>query len=525
MTELVRTDGETVYLSTSLDESLFAKTKFSRFCDAAGFIAEKEEGGDGIVFSEWKFDGVKTMGETVFLCGNAFAGTSVASLLDDAAMLLAVCSAYAASLSRGIRLPCNAPSGILYDGKRLLFLPESAFDRAAANAGPEYYAKMQEPWRDANAQPPERIAFSLAVYAYYALARTLPYPPDAGAKKCVSIAHRNFLPLEYAAVIKNPELSKAVNAALGGKKSMAAFPLNLLQIELSRSDRGCEKEQEVLRISAERFQKRQKQKLQAKQIYRRLFAKIAASAAFAIFVLIFTLSVLHERGKKPCVIGLSSAECAAVFYQGIHQMDTDLILAAAKNCPEAQRYIAEIPQIYAMSQMRSVFNLQAGISTPENWLFFEPDSPRAYSRTVYGITGFTLDGKPLPLTAAIPTNRAHPPRIRIEDGERIKNRTNKTHTARFYLVRTVDAMLQIERYAAELSLCMENDRWQIRKLNQERATENISPAVFSAELKSALTECRGDVMAAAALLRPKYPWLPSAEALKTERERLDAIGY
>ncbi len=525
MTEPVRADGERVLLSTSLDETQFAKTKFARFCDEAGFCVEGAAAGSGAVFSEWKFSGVETRGGTVFLSGNAFAAQPLSSFLGDTDALFTVCAAYAAALDRAIPLPCNAPSGILYDGRRLLFLPETAFDRAAANAGPECYAKMQDPWRDASARPPDRIAFTLAVYAYYALCQKLPYPPQEAADKTVSIAARNFLPLEYAAPKVRVLLSDAVNAALGGKKYRSPFPLALLQEALSQSRQASAEEWEALRITAERFQKRQNLRLKLKRLWNRLIWKIAAAGAFATFVLLFALTVIRDRGKKPCVIGLSSAECAAAFYQGIHRMDTDLILAAAKNCPEAERYVSQIPQIYAFSQMQSVFNLQAGISTPENWLFFEPDSPRASSRTVYGITDFTLDGKPATLNAAVPTNRTHPPRIRREDGERIKNRATKTHTARFYLVHTVDGMLQIDRYATELSLRMENDRWQIKKLNQKSATETLNPAFFSADFKSALSDFHGDVRAAADALRPKYPWLPSAQALSDEQKRLDALGY
>ncbi|MFC2604061.1 MAG: hypothetical protein ACFNX0_09205, partial [Treponema sp.] len=252
----------------------------------------------------------------------------------------------------------------------------------------------------------------------------------------------------------------------------------------------------------------------------------ALAAIFAAaFIAVFSLTVVYESGKKPSVIGLSSSETVKVFYKGIHKMDTDLILAAAKSCPEAQRYISLIPQIYAVSQMRGAYNFESGISTPENWFFFEPDSTRAYSRTIYGITDFELDGNPETLNDNVPTRKNHPQRVRFENGERIKSNSEKLHTAHFYLVHSVDNMIQIEKYVTEVILVMQDNRWQIKKLDQVSDIESVSPAVVSIDFKDALIKSGGDVIAAADILREKYRWIPSAKSLSEEKARLDAIGY
>ncbi|MGP1459357.1 MAG: hypothetical protein ACTTKL_08615 [Treponema sp.] len=531
MAEILYERGGAVFLDTGLDEAAFAKTKFSRHGDKAGFVVSKDDEGEYSVFSEWKFDGVQTIDGAVFFCGKFAAAQPLTGRIRGK-IPYAVCQAYTHALKQGIALPLSAPQGILAADNALLFVPEDAFDRSAANHGRDFYTRVQDAWRDSALRGEAAICFTRAVWAYYAVSGALPYPPDLSAEKIVSLAHKNFLPLEYCALDVSAVLAKSVNAALKGARSVPPFPLEDLKTQFfppeDRIVESAEEQriaEEKLRLAAERYRKRQERKIKRMRLFNRKFAAAAAVALTAAFIAFFSATVVSERGKKPCVVGLTSAQTVEVFYKGIHTMDTDFILATAKNCPEAQRYVSLIPQIYALSQMRGAYNFQSGISTPENWFFFEPDSSRAYSRTVYGITGFNLDGTPSTLNLPVPSRKHHPPRLRFEDGERIKNGSEKLHSARFYLVHTVDDALHIEKHDSEITLVMKNDRWQIKKLRQTVETEIISPAAVSIDFKRALEECRGDEIQAADMLRGCYPWLPSCQSLIEEKARLDAIGY
>lgn len=522
----------TVFLDTGLDEAAFAKTKFSRHGDKAGFIVGKDDSGAYSVFAEWKFNTVQTIDGTVFFYGTADGAKPLTEFIHDKKILYAVCQAYTYALKQGIALPCSAPQGILLTDEKLLFAPEDAFDRSSANHGQDFYAREQGAWRDSAVRGEAALRFTRAVWAYYAVSGALPYPPEKDAEKIVSLAYKNFLPLEYCALGMSPALAKAVNAALRGAHSVPPFPLEDLQTlllppkdEIFKNKAERLQANEELQRAAEKYRTREARKIKRMRLFNRTFAAAAAIALTAAFMTVFLAGVLFERGKKPCVIGLTSSQTVEVFYKGIHTMDTDLILAAAKHCPEAQRYISLIPQIYALSQMRGAYNFQAGISTPENWFFFEPDSSRAYSRTVYGITGFELDGMPSTLNVPVPSRAHHPPRLRFEDGARIKNGAEKLHSARFYLVHTVDDTLQIETRVTELTLVMENDRWQIKTLRQTLKTDMVNPAVISSAFKRALETCEGNVMQAADILRTEYPWLPSRLSLIEEKAHLDAVGY
>lgn len=526
MTEIVFTQGDEVFLDTGLDEIMFAKTKFSRHGDKSGFIAGKDENGKYSVFSEWKFSGAKTVDGKVFFWGS-FSGTKpIKELTGNREILYNVCEAYTYALKAGIDLPCLSPAGILITDGKLLFLPEDAFCRSVANRGKKIYSEVQEAWHDSAATGSAALDFTRAVWAYYAVSGSLPYPPDLNAEKTVSIAFKNFLPLEYCGYGINKTLAEAVNNSLKGKVREKPFPLEELKTQLFTKQREeTHKEDAELLYAAQKYKKRAERKIKLMRLFNRKFAAVVAIIFAAAVITVFSATIVYENGKKPCVIGLSSSETTKVFYKGIHTMDTDLILAAAKNCPEAQRYISVIPQIYALSQMRGAYNFESGISTPENWFFFEPDSSKAYSRTIYGITDFELDGNPETLNNAVPTRKNHPQRIRFENGERLKNNSEKLHTARFYLVHSVDNMIQIEKYVTEILLIMKDGSWQIKKLDQVSDIESVNPAEVSLGFKDALEKCNGDVIAAADILREKYRWVPSSKSLLEEKRRLDTIGY
>lgn len=532
MTELLFTKGSEVFLDTGLDEIMFAKTKFSRHGDKAGFIVSKDESGKYSVFSEWKFTGAKTVDGKVFFCGVFSCAKPIKELLGNKEILYGVCEAYTYALKAGISLPCLSPSGILAADGKMLFMPEDAFCRSVANHGKKIYSEVQEGWHDSAASGSAALDFTRAVWAYYAVSGSLPYPQDFNDEKIVSIAFRNFLPLEYCAYGINKTLAEAVNRSLKGKTCTQPFPLEELKTQLftaknekAQNTEERRKAEEELLHEAQKYKMRTERKIKLMRLFNRKSAAALAAIFAAAFIAVFSLTVVYESGKKPSVIGLSSSETVKVFYKGIHKMDTDLILAAAKSCPEAQRYISLIPQIYAVSQMRGAYNFESGISTPENWFFFEPDSTRAYSRTIYGITDFELDGNPETLNDNVPTRKNHPQRVRFENGERIKSNSEKLHTAHFYLVHSVDNMIQIEKYVTEVILVMQDNRWQIKKLDQVSDIESVSPAVVSIDFKDALIKSGGDVIAAADILREKYRWIPSAKSLSEEKARLDAIGY
>ena len=129
------------------------------------------------------------------------------------------------------------------------------------------------------------------------------------------------------------------------------------------------------------------------------------------------------------------------------------MLAAAKDCPEAQRYISQVPQLYVTGQMRSAFNFESGVSTPENWFYFEPDSTKSYSHYIYGITNFQIDGEADSLNISVPTRKNHPGRKLFSEtgNEKIEKNPDAQHTVTYYLVHNQDNLIYAEKYSIKIT--------------------------------------------------------------------------
>ena len=535
-----------VLLKTSLDEEMFAKTKFSNLLEETGFlVTEKSSGNENFSFREWKFSSSRTIEGEVFFEGEGFEGKTISSILKDAnsgdenaasnakKVLFTLVKIYTQAIEKEIRLPVSGVFGIIYsedaDSKNFLFMPEKTFDRCAANLGKKAYCILQEPWRDSALTGKDSLIFSRAVAAYFTLTKNLPYPPQE-TDKSVNISYSNFLPLEYAVNGIDRKLASVINKNLSGNFKDSSFPLETFEKELFSPE-----ERKNL-ISTEEFEKaksdflsKQNKKITGKRKFNRIKGSLAVTLIAFVFLAIFMINAAGENSKKPVTIGLTSEETVKVFYQGLHHMDTDLLLCSAKICPEAQVYISTIPQIYVSANMRSAFNFESGISTPENWMFFMPGSSRAYSHFIYGLSNFTVDGKNDTLNRKIPTRKNHKKPLLKENGKRLDDFSRAEHTVHYYLVHNVDGLIQIDEYTTVVSLKWIKNTWQISFLNEDRSTITLDPGIFAEDYKNVLpegkTEEEIDFIEASQKLKDKYPWIPTVESLSEEKKRLDAIGY
>ena len=220
-----------IFLNSNLDEMMFAKTKFSLLLDETGIIAKTDNNKIWNQFSEWKFSESRTIEEKVYFCGN-FNGIPLSKMIETEnpqteKALYSVCEVYANAINQNIKIPCNGAAGIIVnqENDEILFLPEKTFDRSAANFGKAFYNYIQNNWRDYIAQGAVAESFSLGTFAYYSIAKTLPYSEENDKK----ISDRNFLPLECAVNGINKKLATSVNALLSGKPLKSDFPLNKLK--------------------------------------------------------------------------------------------------------------------------------------------------------------------------------------------------------------------------------------------------------------------------------------------------------
>ena len=232
-----------IIFDTGLSESAFAKTRLSNLLSESGIAAAADSpfGPDmSFSFSEWKFDGVKTIGNgdgaRVHVCGRYGGDGEMLSLAEiflraerggDAERYEAACAAYAAvsaieeAKKENVKIE-NIGAGGIYvktapgfaEKPTLLFLPQALFDKACATGG-ESYAKLQGYWiSKALSERRSALSFTQAVIAYRALAKRMPYDKSDESARNTDEYDKNYMRLEHVINGVDKSLAESVDAAL-----------------------------------------------------------------------------------------------------------------------------------------------------------------------------------------------------------------------------------------------------------------------------------------------------------------------
>ena len=232
-----------IIFDTGLSESAFAKTRLSNLLSESGIaaFADKKFGSDmTFSFSEWKFDGVKTIGDGddahVHLFGRFGEEEEMLSLAEiflmaesggEAERYAAAAASYAAvcaieeAKKENVKIE-NIGAGGIYvktapgfaKKPALLFLPQALFDKACASGG-ESYAKLQGYWiSKALSERRSALSFTQAVIAYRALAKRMPYDKSDESERSTDEYDKNYMKLEHVINGVDASLAESVDAAL-----------------------------------------------------------------------------------------------------------------------------------------------------------------------------------------------------------------------------------------------------------------------------------------------------------------------
>ena len=231
-----------IIFDTGLSESAFAKTRLSNLLSESGIaaFADKNFGSDmTFSFSEWKFDGVKTIGDGdgahVHLCGRFGEDEETLSLAEiflraesggEAERYAAAAASYAAvcvieeAKKENVKIENIGAGGIYvktapgFEKKpALLFLPQALFDKACASG--ESYAKLQGFWiSKALSERRGSLSFTQAVIAYRALAKRMPYGKSDESERSTDEYDKNYMKLEHVINGVDKSLAESVDAAL-----------------------------------------------------------------------------------------------------------------------------------------------------------------------------------------------------------------------------------------------------------------------------------------------------------------------
>ena len=232
-----------IIFDTGLSESAFAKTRLSNLLSESGIaaFADKKFGSDmTFSFSEWKFDGVKTIGDGddahVHLFGRFGEEEEMLSLAEiflraerggEAERYAAAAASYATvcaieeAKKENVKIE-NIGAGGIYvktapgfaEKPALLFLPQALFDKACASGG-ESYAKLQGYWiSKALSERRSALSFTQAVIAYRALAKRMPYDKSDESARSTDEYDKNYMKLEHVINGVDKSLAESVDAAL-----------------------------------------------------------------------------------------------------------------------------------------------------------------------------------------------------------------------------------------------------------------------------------------------------------------------
>ena len=232
-----------IIFDTGLSESAFAKTRLSNLLSESGIaaFADKKFGSDmTFSFSEWKFDGVKTIGDGddahVHLFGRFGEEEEMLSLAEiflmaesggEAERYAAAAASYAAvcaieeAKKENVKIENIGAGGIYVKNAAgfakkpaLLFLPRALFDKACASGG-ESYAKLQGYWiSKALSERRSALSFTQAVIAYRALAKRMPYDKSDESERSTDEYDKNYMKLEHVINGVDRSLAESVDAAL-----------------------------------------------------------------------------------------------------------------------------------------------------------------------------------------------------------------------------------------------------------------------------------------------------------------------
>lgn len=546
-------------LNSFLNETDFGKIQRALDLNESGIFAEcrgKEFSSEMIfTFAPWKFTSteVESQSALVLFTGSGFEGRTLLALMqsqspfEKARAVFAYSACVTQAARQKVELPANGAGGILYgesDGKiALLFLPQKVFDFAARNTSEKDYAMIQGVWQDkaflsenkADSSNPRALFFTRAVLVYSALSGEFPFPKENLEERQADILDANYLPLKNKVNGISDELSDLVafdlerssQAAEKGKvkehgdESARGFCFDELAYELGLQKDGTVKEfHRESKIGKDEFDAQAKKILgkknartRTRRIVRRNAALLIAATILAIVALFVRQSAHKSSMLRPTTISLTAQESAEVFFSGMHDVDIVKMQVSSKG-KKVQKILDSVGNIHVASKMRSAYSQGEVLLTPEFWLYRN----ELQDSWQFGITNFMLGEDSAQLAPA--DNRKVAPRLKerpVPQSE--KDGTKKILAASFYRVHSEgpDSEIIAEKIYGNVELTFVKNRWLVTDSDLLSESENISFEEFNAQEKDALEQCGGDAIAAAEILREKYDWIPTSQAMHDAR--------
>lgn len=551
MTLLTIENGE-LRLNTNLDEYTFGKTAHDAVLSQEGVLF------DGKNFRQWTFEEVKSYDaekngkaeRLVFYCAkNPLSdGTrTLAELLEEGgekafSATLAACNAFTAASKDGNQIPMVGAGGIMIDGNKVLFAPESLYSYAANTLPAQETLLQHQGYLNETIKGLPALCFERAAIIYHLLTGRLPFTAADSISRNADIFDRKFLPLEYCINGIDSELASAVNNGLRlnstavnvpgkrkkGKTSEdlrpeADFPLEKLEEAFRLSQKQAEEgNDKAFEEKVAAYLKSQTSKINTKRTIKRNSTTIAVIVAALVIVAVVIGNTIKTRGSDYTSIGLTSSQTISAYMNGVNEKDT-MLLSDFGDGKSINSFSDTVSRIYVMHKQRLTFG-DNGFGYPANWLFYITDDAKYERSGVYGVTNLKIDGKPAEHVAKLYKKNEKPEPLTQEGGITLEKGSTSVHKIEYYMIYTegeeVDYM--VDKISATVTLSWKKNRWVITDIEENKKQGlGVDCNKFKADYFSELKKSGGEVIPAVDALRSKYEWLPEKEAMQRERDQIE----
>ncbi len=551
MTLLTIENGE-LRLNTNLDEYTFGKTAHDAVLSQEGVLF------DGKNFRQWTFEEVKSYDaekngkaeRLVFYCAKNPLGEgarTLAELMEEGgekafSATLAACTALTAAAKDGNQIPMIGAGGIMIDGKKVLFAPESLYSYAANTLPAQETLLQHQGYLNETIKGLPALCFERAAIIYHLLTGRLPFTAADSISRNADIFDRNFLPLEYCINGIDSELASAVNNGLRlnstavnvpgkrkkGKTSEdlrpeADFPLEKLEEAFRLSQKqAAEENDKAFEEKVAAYLKSQNSKINTKRTIKRNSTTITVIAAALLIVGIVIVNTIKTRGTDYTSIGLTSTQTISAYMNGVNEKDT-MLLSDFGNGKSINSFSDTVSRIYVMHKQRLTFG-DNGFGYPANWLFYITDDAKYERSGVYGVTNLKIDGKPAEHLAKLYKKNEKPEPLTQEGGIPLEKGSTSVHKIDYYMIYTegeeVDYM--VDKITATVTLSWKKNRWVITDIEENKKQGlGVDCNKFKEDYFAELNKSGGEVIPAVDALRSKYEWLPEKEAMQREKDQIE----
>lgn len=550
--DLLTIENGELRLNSNLDEYTFGKTGHDNILSYEGVIF------DGKNFRQWTFEEVKSydaekngsLQRLVFYCAKNPLSKNARTLAQffeeggDAALqaVKAVCTAITAAAKDGNTIPMVGAGGIMVDGDKVLFVPDSLFSYAANTLPAEDTLNQHTGFLNDTINGLPALCFERAAIIYRLLAGCLPFTATTSEARNADIFDRNFLPIEYCVNEIDSELAVAINNTLKlnstavnvpgkrkkGKASedlrpVADFPIEKLDEAFTLSQNQAENgTDEAFAEKVAAYIKSQNSKINTKRHIKRNATTLTVIGAIIIVVIGVTVNTIKTRGEDYTSTGLTSTQTIRAYMNAVNEKDT-MLLSDFGDGRAAGDFGDMVSRIYVMHKQRLAYGNDNGFGYPSNWLFYITDEAKYKRSGIYGVTNLKIDGKAESLAVELKKKNEKPAPLEKEGDVTLHKGSTSVHKVEYYLLYTEGEEVDyiVEKVTSTVTLTFKKNRWIINDIQYDSTNMKVDCDAFKRDYFAALEKNSGEVIPAVDSLRSKYEWLPEKDAMQREKDQIE----